>query len=283
MKFVKMQGAGNDFVVIKPAKKDMNWPKLAVVMCDRRLGVGADGVLLVLPSKTAEFRMRMFNPDGSEAEACGNGLRCVVKYVADRRANLAGREIAVETLAGPRKAWITAQAGIVRSVEVTMGAPRFTPNEIPVKLPGRGGLDITQVVDYPLQVSGQKLQITCVSMGNPHAVCFLDMPIEDFPLSEIGPQVENHAIFPKRTNFEIVNVLSRSRVKVRVWERGAGETLACGTGACAAAVAGQLKKLAGRKVELALPGGKLGVSWDGVGEVRLAGPAVEVFSGDWPE
>lgn len=283
MRFVKMHGAGNDFVVVEPAESTNDWPRLAVAMCDRRLGVGGDGLLLVLPSQTADFRMRMFNPDGSEAEACGNGLRCVVKYVADRRAGLAGREIAIETLAGLRTAWATAYDGAVRSVEVTMGVPRFAPSEIPVNLPGREGVDITHIIDYPLKVANWDLRITCVSMGNPHAVCFLETPVEEFPLLEIGPQVECHALFPRRTNFEIVNVLDAGNVRVRVWERGAWETLACGTGACAVAVAGQLKKLLGNSVELSLPGGKLGVSWDGAGEVRLSGPAVQVFTGDWPE
>ncbi|MDO8491452.1 MAG: diaminopimelate epimerase [Dehalococcoidia bacterium] len=281
MKFVKMQGAGNDFVVVEPAKTDRDWPKLAVAICDRRHGVGGDGLLLVVPSQTADFRMRMFNPDGSESEACGNGLRCVVKYVADRRPELAGREISVETQAGQRKAWVSVHEGVVRSVEVTMGAPRFAPADIPVRLPAHE-VDIKMVIDYPLQVAGRELKVTCVSMGNPHAVCFLDMPVDDFPLSVIGPQVEKHAMFPKRTNFEIVNVVDKGRLKVKVWERGAGETLACGTGACAVAVAGQLKKLVGRKVELALPGGRLGVVWDGVGEVRLSGPAAQVFAGEWP-
>ena len=280
MKFVKMQGAGNDFVVVEPTMANGDWSKLAISMCDRRFGVGADGLLLVLPSQTADFRMRMLNPDGSEAEACGNGLRCVVKYVADRRVGLASKQINIETQAGIRRAWVTVEEGVVRGVEVTMGVPRLAAADIPVKLPG-GQVDIKMVIDYTLQVANRELKVTCVSMGNPHAVCFLDTAVEQFPLTEIGPLVENHAMFPKRTNFEIVNVLDKTRVKVRVWERGAGETLACGTGACAAAVAGQLKRVLGRKVEMALPGGKLGVSWDGVGEVKLSGPAVQVFTGDW--
>ncbi|MFA5374286.1 MAG: diaminopimelate epimerase [Dehalococcoidia bacterium] len=268
IKFTKMQAAGNDFVVIE-AKKNRDWPALAIAMCERRFGVGADGIILVMPSKSADIRMRMFNPDGSEAEACGNGTRCLARYAIDRGL-VDSKEITIETLGGLRKA---RPAG--KLIQVDMGEPVFKADLIPVK--GTSN----KVIDYPLIVDGLRLSLTCLSMGNPHAVTFIDEPVEDFPLEAVGPKVEHHAFFPKRVNFEIANLTGKNRIRARVWERGAGETLSCGTGACAIAVAARMHKYCDKKVKIALPGGTLIIDWDGKGQVKLTGPAEEVFKGEW--
>ena len=269
IKFTKMQATGNDFVVIE-AKRNRDWPTLAKAMCERRFGVGADGIILVMPSKKADIRMRMFNPDGSDAEACGNGTRCLVRYAVDRGL-VDGREITIETLGGLRKA-----RTIGKLIQVDMGEPIFKAGLIPVKT------NRDMVIDHPLNVDGRQLSLTCLSMGNPHAVAFIDEKVGEFPLEVLGPGVEHHPFFPKRVNFEIANVIGKNKIRARVWERGAGETLSCGTGACAIAVAARLHKLCGKKVNIALPGGTLTIDWDGKGEVKLTGPAEEVYNGEWP-
>lgn len=270
MKFAKMQATGNDFILIE-AGEERDWSLLAKAMCQRHFGIGADGLIILLPSTVADLRMRLFNPDGSEAEACGNGLRCLARYAIDRGL-VDARGLAVETLGGMRK--MRAQG---RLIQVDMGLPRFKAEEIPVK----EKLDI--ILDYPIVVHGEKLLVTCLSMGNPHAVCFLDEPIANFPLFELGPKVENHSLFPNGVNFEVANVLGRKKVAARVWERGVGETLSCGTGACAVAVAARLHGRVAGDVDITLPGGVLTVAWDGVGEVMLRGPAELVFQGEWPD
>ena len=276
MKFVKMHGTGNDFIVIDARGLRRDWAKLALKWCDRHFGIGSDGLLLVLPSRRADFRMRMFNPDGSEAEICGNGIRCFAKYAIDH--GLTGKNnINVETLAGIKHIKTISRNGQVQQVRVNMGAPRLQPGEIPV----RGEFTTFPIVDYPLSVAGRTLFLTFVNMGNPHAVTFIDEPVEQFPLAEIGPQVERHPLFPKRTNFEIVNVKGKGQLQARVWERGAGLTLSCGSGACAVAVAARLKEYTKDKVDITLPGGTLGLEWSGEGDVFLTGPAVEVFEGEW--
>lgn len=282
MNFVKMQGAGNDFVLIDARNMEREWPELAQAMCHRHFGVGADGLLLVLSSSVADLRMRMLNPDGSEAEACGNGLRCFAKYAVDEGlVEAKNGKLSVETLAGVRKARALVQGGQVTQVEVAMGVPRLHAADIPVAIEGSSQkLDI--ILDYPLTVAGRELRLSFVSMGNPHAVYFTEGPVGGFPLAEIGPRVEHHPIFPQRTNFEIVNLVGRGQARARVWERGAGETLACGSGACAIAVAARLLGYTDDRLEVRLPGGMLTVSWDGKGEVLLAGPAEMVFRGEWP-
>lgn len=269
IKFTKMQATGNDFVVME-AKRNRNWGALATAMCNRRLGVGADGIILVMPSRKADIRMRMFNPDGSEAEACGNGTRCLARYAIDRGL-VDGKEITIETLGGSRKA-----RQLDDMIQVDMGEPIFKAGLIPVKL------NRDAVIDYPLTIGGRRLSLTCLSMGNPHAVAFIDEAVEDFPLETIGWKVENHPFFPKRVNFEIANVTSKNKIRARVWERGAGETLSCGTGACAIAVAARLHRFCGKKTNVALPGGTLMINWDGKSQVKLTGPAEEVFEGEWP-
>jgi len=277
MNFIKLQATGNDFVLIDGRRmKQRDWSALAKALCHRHFGVGADGILLILPSKKADFYMRMFNPDGSEAEACGNGLRCAARYATDN--GLAkGTEIKIETPAGMKTARIKGS----ESIQVAIGKPELKPSSIPVIVDRKGIPEASPVIDYALTIGKWKLRITCVSVGNPHAVCFLDQPVVDFPLAEIGPRVEHHPMFPNRVNFEIVNVISRKKLKARVWERGAEETLSCGTGACAIAVAARLKKLTANPVDITLPGGTLTVDWDGKSEVFLSGPAEVVFQGEW--
>jgi len=279
MNFIKLQATGNDFVLIDGRRmRQRDWSALAKAMCHRHFGVGADGILLILPSKVADFYMRMFNPDGSEAEACGNGLRCAARYARDN--GLAkGPEIRIETPAGMKIARI--KGG--KSIQVAMGNPELKPSSIPVIVDRKGIAEASPVIDYPLTIGKMKLKITCVSMGNPHAVCFLEQPVSDFPVAEVGPRMEHHPMFPNRVNFEIVNVISRKKLKARVWERGAEETLSCGTGACAIAVASRLKKLTDNPVDIILPGGTLTVDWDGKGEVFLSGPAEVVFEGKWKD
>ena len=277
MKFVKMHGIGNDFVLLRARGDEQDWSGLAQAMCERHFGIGADGLILVLPSSRADVGMRMFNPDGSEAEICGNGLRCVVKYAVDE--GLAWpREghLSVETPTGVLSAKVFGKKGAVERVRVSVGVPRFAPQDIPVLVEAEPPLK-----DMPLDIEGQRLAVTCVSMGNPHAVHFVDRPVAEFPLERIGPKVEHHPLFPQRVNFEVARVLDRERMEARVWERGAGATLACGSGACAAVVAAHLYGMAGERVDITLPGGRLVVEWDGVGECYLEGPTETVFVGEW--
>jgi diaminopimelate epimerase len=280
MNFTKLQGAGNDFILIENDGKRRDWSQLAKTMCHRHFGIGADGLLLF--SSDNGFRMRMFNPDGSEAEACGNGLRCLVKYALDRGlVDKNAVEIAVATKAGVRKASLQVE-GKATIIQVGMGQPSFSAREIPVALKDKPN---EPILDYPLTVGGEKLALSFVSMGNPHAVCFVESPVAEFPLSEIGPKVEKHSIFPNRTNFEVARIISLNQIEARVWERGAGETLACGSGACAIAVIAIIAKqhIFENTVDVKLPGGTLRVERDGKGEVFLSGPAEIVFSGEWPD
>lgn len=287
MKFSKLQATGNDFILVDtltgPGEGD--WGELARAMCDRHFGVGADGLILVQGSTIADLKMRILNSDGSEAEVSGNGLRCLAKYAIEKgltgkmspsaeRSNL---YLAIETLAGIRKIKAYMSGNKVNQVEVDMGLPQFQPEQIPVE----AKVDIIPLLDYALVISGKELTLSLLSMGNPHAVSFLSQPTADFPLAEIGPKVERHPIFPQRTNFEVARVLNREEIEARVWERGVGETLACGSGACAIAVAAQLLDYVEPQVDIILEGGTLTVSWDRVGEVLLTGPVEEVFTGEW--
>ena len=294
MKFTKMQGAGNDYIFIDardPKLNDADWPALSQAMSDRHFGVGADGIILILPSDAGHLKMRMFNADGSEGEMCGNGIRCFAKYAIERGiAQPDESGLQVETLAGIRtivpvmqeqSAFDGIEGKVVRA-RVAMGAPLLEPNEVPVLLNSGLGEKLGKaVVDYPLEIGDTTLKLSFVSMGNPHAVAFIQQPVDEFPLHTIGPLVEHHTMFPKRVNFEIVNVGDNKRLKARVWERGSGETMACGTGACAIAVASRLLGLTDNSVDITLPGGTLKISWDGTGEVYLDGDAIEVFEGEW--
>ena len=283
MNFTKMQGAGNDFIVIE-SNEDRDWSRLAKVICNRHFGVGGDGLLLVSPSDKADVRMREFNLDGSEAEACGNGLRCVVKYaVHSGFAEADAGQISVETIAGIRQAKLYKTEGKETRIQVSMGKPKFEAKDIPVIIePSDGrGVDITSVIDYSLVIENRELLLGFVSMGNPHAVCFWQYPVEDFPLSQLGPLVEQHDIFPNRINFEVARIINQKQIEARVWERGVGETLACGSGACAVTVIAQLHGYIGNRVAIKLPGGTLDVEWDRMGEVLLSGSAEVVFTGEW--
>ena len=284
MKFAKLQATGNDFVLVDARDVERDWRELARDMCHRRLGIGADGLLLIMTSKVATLKMRMFNPDGSEAEVCGNGLRCFAKYVIDRKI-VSATSLSVETLSGIRRVEAFMFQGKVHQAKVNMGIPRFKVDEMPVlttdSQKGSEELDIMSVSDYPITIAGRELRLSLVSIGNPHAVVFLSHPVATFPLADIGPGVEQHAMFPERVNFEIANVLSRTKIEGRVWERGVGETLSCGSGACAMAVIARVKGYIDDEVDIMLPGGNLTVNWDGVGEVYLSGSVEEVFIGEW--
>ncbi len=284
MKFTKVQGSGNDFVLLEAGESKRDWSRLAISMCDRHFGIGADGLLLVLPSNKADFKMRIFDPDGSEAEACGNGLRCLVKYVLEKGLfNKNASQMNVETMAGIRKVKLEGTGSKIASIEVSMGGPRFGAGDIPLVIePGGELVDIKKMLGYPLTIDNTNLLLNLVSMGNPHAVYFWQRPVSEFPLSRLGPKVENLPVFPNRVNFEVAQVVSRQKIEARVWERGAGETLACGSGACAIAVAAHLHGYIDNKVDIKLQGGVLGVEWDGAGEVFLSGPAEIVFIGEWP-
>lgn len=275
MRFTKMQGAGNDYIYVDcfrqppPAQPQ----QLAKAISDRHFGVGGDGLILIGPSQVADARMRMFNADGSESEMCGNGLRCVAKYVYDhgicRRPTLT-----IETGRGVLKLDLCVRNDRVDRVRVDMGQPILKAAEIPTTLPG------DPPIAAELHVAGRKLAVTCVSMGNPHCVTFVDELDDDWVLA-IGPQIETDPHFPRRVNAEFVQVLSRGEVRMRVWERGSGETLACGTGASAVCVAAALNNLTDRAMVAHLPGGDLELHWADDGHVYMTGPAVEVFEGEW--
>ena len=274
MRFTKMHGCGNDYIYIDGFSQRVSNPtRLARLMSDRHFGVGSDGLILVLPSRRADLRMRIFNADGSEAEMCGNGIRCLAKYAYER--GLARkRTVTVETKAGILTLVNTVRGGRVRAVRVDMGQPRLDRRQIPMR--GRAG----RVVEEPFSVEGTIYTITALSMGNPHCVVFVE-DVEAFPVADVGPKIEYHEAFPDRTNVEFVRVLSRREVAIRTWERGAGETLACGTGASAVCVAGALTGRTVRAVTARLRGGTLELHWADDDHVYMTGPAEEVFTGEW--
>ncbi|MBN2475713.1 MAG: diaminopimelate epimerase [Pirellulales bacterium] len=281
MRFTKMHGAGNDYVYVNCFEEPVpeNPAELARRVSDRHFGIGSDGLILICPSRNADARMRMFNADGSEAEMCGNGVRCVAKYVFDH--GLARKEsMHIETGAGVLALTLETSGELVQQVRVDMGEPILQPERIPTTLSGNPQIDGSPVVDAALNVDGQTLRATCVSMGNPHCVTFVD-EITDRWVLLIGPRVEVDPAFPNRVNAEFVEVLSPREVRVRVWERGSGETLACGTGACAVCVAGVLANRTEREILAHLPGGDLRLHWADDNHVYMTGPAVEVFSGEW--
>jgi diaminopimelate epimerase len=278
MRFTKMHGAGNDYVYVdcitEPPPRDP--AALSRAISDRHFGVGSDGLILICKSGTADARMRMFNADGSEGEMCGNGIRCLAKYLHDH--GLARKQVlTIETGRGVLELMLETQNGSVEQVRVDMADPILRADRIPTTLPG------DPPVNVPVSVANANLEVTCVSMGNPHCVTFVDALTDDLVLG-LGPQIENHPAFPRRTNAEFVRVNSPTDVSVRVWERGSGETLACGTGACAVAVAGVLTGRTQRSITAHLRGGDLRLEWsEKDNHVYMTGPAVEVFSGEWPD
>ena len=283
MRFTKMQGAGNDYVYVNCFEATLpgDLPELSRRMADRNFGVGGDGLILIRPSQIADARMQMFNADGSEAEMCGNGVRCVAKYVYDY--GIARKNpLQIETGNGVLTLNVETRDDRVHRVRVDMGQPILDPPAIPTTFEAISQND-GAVVDVPWEVNGLALASTCVSMGNPHCVTFVDQLTDDWVLN-VGPKVEVDAHFPQRVNAEFVKVLNRNEVQQRTWERGSGETLACGTGACAVCVAGVLTGRTDRNVLVHLPGGDLELEWDEASNhVFMTGPAVEVFSGDWIE
>lgn len=275
MKFTKVQGLGNDFVVVNGIEEQLeDFAAAAVKICDRHFGVGADGLVVVLPSETADFRMRIFNSDGSEAEMCGNVTRCFAKYVYEHGLTAKTR-LTIETLAGIIVPELQFDAeGKISAVRVDMGVPRLKRGEIPMTGPAD-----EQVIGEALEIGGEIYHVTCVSMGNPHCIIFVP-DISMVPLEEIGPKIENHPKFPRKTNVEFLQVLNDQEMIMRVWERGAGVTLACGTGSCAALAAAVLNGKTGRRALIHLDGGDLTLEWDeDSGHIYKTGPAEEVFSG----
>lgn len=274
MKFTKMEGLGNDYVYVNCFEETVENPEqLALKVSDRHFGIGSDGLILIKPSDVADFCMDMYNADGSRSEMCGNGIRCVAKYVYDK--GLTDKNnISVETLAGIKYLDLKVENGKVSMVTVNMGAPELIPAKIPVKS------DKDILVSEPVTVNGEEYKMTCVSMGNPHCVVFVE-DTKNFPLEKVGPLFENHELFPNRINAEFIQILDRKTVNMRVWERGTGETLACGTGACASTVACILNGLTDEEITLHLLGGDLQVRWDREENlVYMTGPATVVFDGE---
>ncbi len=277
MRFTKMHGAGNDYVYVNAFEELLpaDLPRLAIAVSDRHKGIGSDGLILIRPSSVADARMQMFNADGSEAEMCGNGVRCVAKYVYDH--GIAAKEtLRIETPRGILELRLAISSGKVTAVRVNMGLPILKNVDIPTLLPGN------PPVQVPLDVAGRELKVTCLSMGNPHCVTFVDKITDDLVL-RVGPLIERHPVFPNRVNAEFIQIVSPTETIMRVWERGSGETQACGTGACAAAVAGVLAGLTERRILTHLSGGDLELEWSEAGDVFMTGPASEVFNGVWQE
>jgi diaminopimelate epimerase len=277
MRFTKMHGLGNDYIYVNGFDEQVDDPAaVARAVSDRHFGIGADGLILILPSDKADCRMRMFNADGSEAQMCGNGIRCVAKYVYDH--DIARRTaLNVETLAGVLNLDLFVADGVVDRVRVKMGEPRLQRAQIPMQ--GASG----EVINEPLPVNGATFDVTAVSMGNPHCVVFVE-DVASFDVAGWGPHFEHHAAFPEGVNTEFIQVRDRESFSMRVWERGSGETLACGTGASAAAVACHLTGRTDRRVTAHLLGGPLELEWQASdNQVLMTGPAVEVFSGEWQQ
>ena len=282
MKFTKMHGIGNDYVYVNcfSEKLPSEPEKLSQIISDRHYGIGSDGLILICPSEIADAKMQMFNADGSESEMCGNGIRCVAKYLYDF--GLAPKELlTIETGCGILTLQLTIENGKMKFARVDMGEPILVPEKVPTQLRSRDGDPNQPIVDVPLTVAGQKLAVTAVSMGNPHCVTFVEELTDELVL-EIGPKIETDPAFPQRVNVEFVKVVSPSELRMRVWERGSGETLACGTGACAVAVAGVLSGRSERRVEIELSGGQLEIEWmEADNHVYMTGPATTVFTGEW--
>lgn len=274
MKFTKMQGCGNDYIYVNCFEEKVeNPPEAAIKVSDRHFGIGSDGLILICPSEAADFKMRMFNADGSEGKMCGNGIRCVAKYVYDF--GLTDKTtVDIETLSGIKTLQLNVENGKVKTVQVDMGQPILTPSEIPVKFAGE------KMVHEPVMVNGREYRMTCVSMGNPHAITFVD-DVRELDLEKTGPDFEHHEIFPDRVNTEFIHVIDRNTIEMRVWERGSGETLACGTGACASVVACVLNNLTEDEVLVHLLGGDLKIKYDREkNTVFMTGPAQVVCSGE---
>lgn len=279
MKFTKMQGLGNDYVYVNCFKEKIDNPlEVAKIVSDRHFGIGSDGLIMINPSKVADFEMEMYNADGSRGEMCGNGIRCVAKYVYDY--GLTDKtHISVETLGGIKYLDLTVKDGKVALVRVDMGEPELDPEKIPIIMKGYSD-ETDRVLNAQIKVDGKEYHMTGVSMGNPHDVVYID-DVQGLDIEKIGPKFENHERFPQRINTEFARVIDRKTVEMRVWERGSGETLACGTGACAVAVASILNGYTEREVEIRLLGGNLQIEWNEEdNHVYMTGPATVVFDGE---
>ena len=280
IEFAKLHGCGNDYIAVDGRSIERDWPALTAKMSRPAFGIGSDGLVLLQDSDVAQVRMRVYNPDGSEAEMSGNGIRLFAKFVLDRGiAQAEDGRLTVETLGGVRTVWPEMVNGQMKSARVAMGSATFTASEVPVDTSSLGG--ISEVISETVQIGGAELIITCLAIGNPHAVAIMTAPVEDFPLVEVGTFVEKHSMFPQRINFEIVNVYARDRIRARIFERGAGETLSSGTGSTASAFACRKLGLVDDAVDVVVDGGVLRISWDENDEAFLEGPAVEVFTGAW--
>lgn len=275
MKFTKMEGCGNDYVYVNGFEEKIDNPnEVAIAVSDRHFGIGSDGLIIINPSEVADFKMCMYNADGSEGKMCGNGIRCVAKYVYDF--NLTDKDgITVETLSGIKTLKLNVENGKVKTVRVNMGAPILECDKVPVKY------DDEKMINKPVKVDGKTFNITCVSMGNPHAVTFIN-DTDNLEIEKIGPKFENNEIFPDKVNTEFIQIIDKKTVKMRVWERGSGETFACGTGACASVVASVLNRLTENKVTVKLLGGELEIEYNqDENTVYMTGPARVVFTGEY--
>lgn len=274
MKFTKMHGLGNDYVYVNLFEQRVDDPvRLAPILSDRRTGVGSDGLILIGPSDDADVRMEMYNADGSRAEMCGNGIRCVAKYAIEHGI-AEGPSIAIDTDDGIKRAQCLTDGRSITSVRIDMGIPAFDPESLP------STIQAERIMDFPLDVGGESYVVTCVSMGNPHAVVFVEK-LDEIDLHDVGPLFERAPEFPRRINAHFVRVVSRQHMIMKTWERGSGVTMACGTGACAVAVAGAVTDRTDRRVSVDLPGGRLEIDWSDDEHVYMTGPAVEVFTGEW--
>lgn len=275
MKFTKMEGCGNDYVYVNGFEEKIDNPnEVAIAVSDRHFGIGSDGLIIINPSEVADFKMCMYNADGSEGKMCGNGIRCVAKYVYDFK--LTDKDvITVETLSGIKTLKLNVENGKVKTVRVNMGAPILECDKVPVKY------DDEKMINKPVKVDGKTFNITCVSMGNPHAVTFIN-DTDNLEIEKIGPKFENNEIFPDKVNTEFIQIIDKKTVKMRVWERGSGETFACGTGACACVVASVLNRLTENKVTGKLLGGELEIEYNqDENTVYMTGPARVVFTGEY--
>ena len=300
MQFTKLQGAGNDYIFVDGLSQQRDWPELSRRVSDRHFGIGADGLIVAAPSKDADVRMRMYNADGSEGEMCGNGIRCLAKFVLERGLVSTTKDtLSVETGAGLIAVTPSWEDGRITGARVDMGAPVLRAADVPADPAALAPSDYAKLdrgivealglapddlmFDAPLAADGITLAGTAISMGNPHFLALLEEPVAGVALERFGPLVEHHAAFPKRINLTIANVTGRGALETRTWERGSGQTMACGTGACATVVAARLHGLVDDVVSVRVPGGELTITWPGHGSVILEGDAVEVFSGEWPD
>ncbi len=277
LSFSKMHGCGNDYIVVDGRELDLDWSNIALKYFERKFSVGANGLLVVKNSTKAPVKMSMYNPDGSEAQMCGNGIRCFTKYIIENEiVEYQQNGLFIETLAGVLTVYPHKNSnGLIDTVNVSMGEPLFSPDKLPAS---SALLSLPKIIDHKISVNDQEIQISCVSMGNPHAVAFIEDDVDNFPLDTLGPIVENLDLFPERINFHIVNVLDKTKIKARSWERGAGLTLACGTGACAIQAISKDRGFTDNNIDLYMPGGKLNMKWEGKGQsVFMEGPAELVF------